>query len=118
VAEFKHGQDGDCVVGIGMCHGEQYGDLDGTYLVGDWISGRIWGLGRNSGKSDWAMQELLHTQLQLTCGGEDEKGDLYVANATSQYGAYKDPFSNPPGSVWRVVAADKVPAGAKTAPVR
>jgi len=58
------------------------------------------------------------TQLQLSCGGEDENGDLYVANATSQYGAYKDPFTNPPGSVWRVVSADKVPAGAKTAPVK
>jgi glucose/arabinose dehydrogenase len=118
VAEFKHGQDGDCVVGIGVCHGAQYGELDGTYLVGDWISGRVWGLARSSGGSDWTMQELLHTQLQLTCGGEDENGDLYVANATSQYGAWKDPFSNPPGSLWRVVTAAKVPAGAKTAPLR
>jgi glucose/arabinose dehydrogenase len=118
VAEFKDGQDGDCVVGIGICHGAQYSDLDGTYLVGDWISGRIWGLARSGGNNNWSMQELLHTQLQLTCGGEDEKGDLYVANATSQYGAWKDPFTNPPGSVWRVVAADKVPAGAKTAPLR
>jgi len=116
VAEYKHGQDWDCVIGIGVCRSDAYGALNGTYLVGDWISGRVWGLKRTSGDA-WAMQQLLKTQLQITCGGEDEKGNIYVANATSQYGAYKDPFSNPAGSVWQVVLADKVPSGAKTAPV-
>jgi hypothetical protein len=63
-----------------------------------------------------AMQELLNTSLNLTAGGEDEAGNLYVCNATSQYGTW-NPFQNPPGSVWKLVAADKVPSGAKTAPV-
>ena len=112
----KHGQDGDCVVGN---RGVPRKSL--TPIEGDLPGGRLGfrprlGLNAVAGES-WAMQELLNTQLQLTCGGEDEKGNLYVANATSQYGAYKDPFSNPPGSVWRVVLASKVPNGAKTAPL-
>jgi glucose/arabinose dehydrogenase len=116
IAEFQHGKEGDCGIGIGIYRGKEYPDLDGTYLVGDWVSGRVWGL-KKDGSGSWAMQELLNTQLQLTCGGEDEDGNIYVANATSQYGAYKDVFTNPPGSVWKVVPAGKVPAGAKTAPL-
>jgi glucose/arabinose dehydrogenase len=116
VAEFKHGQDGDCVVGIGVYRGNAIPELNGTYLVGDWISGRLWALKRDD-SAKWSMRELLNTQLQLTSGGEDEDGNIYVTNATSQYGAYKDPFSNPPGSVWKLVSANKVPAGAKKAPL-
>jgi len=116
VAEYKHGSEGDCVVGIGVYRGKEFPDLDGTYFVGDWVSGRIWGMKKNAADK-WVMQELLNTQLQLTSGGEDEAGNLYAVNATSQYGAYKDVFSNPPGSVWKIVQAGKVPAGAKTAPL-
>jgi len=87
---------------------------DGTYFVGDWGSGRVWGVKRDNGGM-WQMQELLDTSLNLTSGGEGEDGNLYVTNATSQYGAW-NPFESPKGSVWKIVAADKVPGGAKTAP--
>lgn len=116
IAEFKHGQDGDCVVGFGVYRGKSYPELNGVYLVGDWVSGRVWGLQKGSGPK-WQMEELLNTQLQLTGAGEDENGEIYVTNATCQYGAYKDVFTNPPGSVWKIVAAGKVPQGAKTAPL-
>jgi len=116
IAEYKHGQDGDCVVGLGVYRGKSYPELAGTYFVGDWVSGRIWGLQKGS-SAKWNMQELLNTQLQLTGGGEDENGDIFVTNATCQYGAYKDAFTNVPGSVWKIVPAGKVAQGAKTAPL-
>jgi len=116
IAEYQHGKEGDCVIGMGIYRGQDYPELEGTYFVGDWVSGRVWGLQRNdSGK--WVMEELLNTQLQLSSAGEDEAGNIYCSNATSQYGAYKDPFSNASGSIWKIVPAGKVPAGAKTAPL-
>jgi hypothetical protein len=62
------------------------------------------------------MQELLNTSLNLSSGGEDEAGNIYFTNATSQYGAW-NPFDSPRGGVWKLVSADKVPQGAKTAPL-
>jgi glucose/arabinose dehydrogenase len=114
VAEYSHATDGICVAGIGIYRGSEFPSLDGTYFFGDWGSGRLWGLKRDtSGK--WQMQELLHTGLNLASGGEDEAGNLYATNAASQYGTW-NPFDSARGSVWKLVAADKVPAGAKTAP--
>jgi hypothetical protein len=117
VAEYSHATDGICVIGLGVYRGKDYPNLDGTYFVGDWGSGRVWGLKRELGVDggQWQMQELLNTSLNLTSGGEDEAGNLYATNATSQYGAW-NPFDSARGSVWKVVSADKVPDGAKTAP--
>lgn len=115
VAEYNHAADGICVIGLGIYRGAEFPSLDGTYFLGDWGSGRVWGLKRDDA-SKWQMQELLNTSLNLTSGGEDEAGNLYATNATSQYGVW-NPFESPRGSVWKVVAADKVPAGAKLAPL-
>jgi glucose/arabinose dehydrogenase len=114
VAEYSHATDGICVVGLGVYRGTEFPNMDGVYFAGDWGSGRVWGVAKDTAGT-WQMQELLNTSLNLTAGGEDEAGNLYVCNATSQYGAW-NPFDSPRGSVWKLVAADKVPGGAKTAP--
>jgi glucose/arabinose dehydrogenase len=113
IAQYNHATDGICVIGMGVYRGKEFPALDGTYFFGDWGSGRIWGTARDSA-GKWQMQELLNTSLNLTSGGEDEAGNIYVCNAPSQYGTW-NPFQNPRGSVWKLVAADKVPSGAKTA---
>jgi hypothetical protein len=114
VAEYSHATDGICIIGLGVYRGKDYASLDGIYFAGDWGSGRLWGTKRDdAGK--WHMQELLDTSLNFTSGGEDEAGNIYVTNATTQYGAW-NPFESPRGSLWKLVAADKVPDGAKTAP--
>jgi glucose/arabinose dehydrogenase len=115
IAETSHAQGDICVIGLGVYRGREYPGLDGTYFVGDWGSGRVWGLKRDD-RGMWQMQELLNTSLNLTSGGEDEAGNLYVTHATSQYGVW-NPFESEKGAVWKVVAADKVPSRAKTAPV-
>jgi len=114
IAEYAHATDGICIAGLGIYRGSEYPSLDGVYFFGDWGSGRVWGVKRDdSGK--WLMQELLHTALNITSGNSDETGQIFVTNATSQYGAW-NPYESAKGSVWKLVSADKVSTGAKTAP--
>lgn len=116
VAEYSHATDGICVIGCGVYRGSEFPSLDGVYFIGDWGTGRFWGMKRNdAGK--WQLQQLLHTKLRFTSGGEDEQGNLYVTEIASGYGVW-NPFEQARGAVWKVVAADKVPAGATTAPLQ
>ncbi len=114
IAEYAHATDGICIAGLGVYRGSDYPALDGVYFFGDWGSGRVWGVKRDdAGK--WQMQELLHTALNITSGSTDETGQIFVTNAASQYGTW-NPFESAKGSVWKLVSADKVQTGAKTAP--
>jgi glucose/arabinose dehydrogenase len=115
VAEYSHATDGICIIGFGVYRGTSVPGLDGAYLCGDWGSGRIWGVRRDD-DGKWQMQQLLHTGLNLSSGGEDEAGNLYVTNMGSQYGTW-NPYDSTRGSVWKVTSADKIPDGAKTAPL-
>jgi hypothetical protein len=75
---------------------------------------------QKDGAGKWQMQELLDldTPIRPTGGGEDEAGNIYVTHASANYGGPVDPATGEPGAVWKIVAADKVPAGAETAPVQ
>lgn len=92
-----------------------YGGMDGVYLIGDWCSGRVWGLGWDKQNNKWVFQELLETGLQFTAGGNDEEGNVLAVNANNFYLSDQGPLNNPPGSLWRVVPADKVPPNAEVA---
>jgi hypothetical protein len=105
---------GCSVIGMGVAH---YGGLEGAYLVGDWCSGRLWGIGWDKSKSKWVMQELLQAQLQFTGGNVDEDGTVLATNCYCFYTDDKGATANPLGAVWRVLPADKVPPGAETAKV-
>lgn len=96
--------------GLGVAN---YADMTGVYLVGDWCSGRLWGLGWDG--SAWQFEELLQTALQFTAGGYDEDFNVLAVNCECFYLADQGPSLNPPGSVWRVMAADQVPEDAETA---
>jgi glucose/arabinose dehydrogenase len=77
VAEYGH--DAGCSVTGGMMYrGSLFPQLDGTYLFGDYCSGRIWGM-RRSG-DQWITRELLKSRLSISTFGEDEAGELYVAD--------------------------------------
>jgi hypothetical protein len=116
VAEYNHATDGICIIGMGVARNPATPSIDGVYFTGDWGTGRLWGLKRD-GAGKWQLQQLLHTKLNFSAGSNDEKGDVYVTNAASQYGQW-NPWDSARGSVWKVVPADQVPAGAKTAPVQ
>jgi glucose/arabinose dehydrogenase len=98
--------------GLGVAN---YAGLDRAYLVGDWCSGRLWGIQWDGGAKKWQMEEFLQTQLQFTAGTVDEDGTILAANCYCFYLEDKGPTANPPGAVWRIVPADKVPPGAEVA---
>ncbi len=101
---------GCSVEGLGVAN---YAGMNGVYLVGDWCSGRVFGLGWDGAR--WQLEEMLHTSLQFTAGGYDEDGNVLAVNCNCFYTSDRGPTANPPGALWRVVAADKVPAGAEVA---
>ncbi len=116
VAEYMHGRDGCSITGLGVYRGEVFPVLDGIYFASDWCTGKIWGLG-NVEDGDWALQELLDTELLITGSGVDAAGNLYATACECVFSRDYDPRDNPAGTVWRLVAADQVPAGAETAPL-
>ena len=103
---------GCSVQGLGVAN--YLGDAS-IFLTGDWCSGRVFGTAWDGSK--WQMEELLQTNLQFTAGGYDEDGNVLAVNANNFYLADQGPTANPPGELWRVMPADKVPAGAEVAKV-
>ena len=101
---------GCSVMGLGVAN---YGGMNNVYLTGDWCSGRVFGTGWDGDK--WQIQELMQTSLQFTSGNLDEDGTVLAVNCDCFYTDDKGPLANPPGALWRVVPADKVPAGAEVA---
>ena len=119
IAEYSHVDQGNCVIGLGVSRNKEYAKLDGIYFTADWGSGKVWGIQKNAAGA-WQMQELLDldTPLRPTSGGEDAQGNVYLTHATANYGGPVDPYTSERGAVWKVVPADKVPAGAATAPLQ
>jgi len=103
---------GCSIEGLGVAN---YGGMNGVYLVGDWCSGRVFGLGWDAAAGKWQLQEMMQTNLQFTAGGNGEDGYVYAVNCNCFYTADKGPTGNPPGALWRVVPANEVPPGAEVA---
>jgi glucose/arabinose dehydrogenase len=77
VTEYDHGF-GCSITGGYVYRGSTYPRMQGVYFYGDFCSGRIWGLRQVAGA--WQATELLDTNLGISTFGEDEQGNLYVAN--------------------------------------
>lgn len=80
VAEYRHGK-GDCSITGGYVYRGKNAALRGIYLYGDFCSGRIWGLRRNGAR--WETRLLKDTKLSISTFGEDEKGEVYLADYDS-----------------------------------
>ena len=77
VLEYSHSF-GCAVTGGYRYRGQLYPQLDGIYFYSDLCSGTIWGAIRNDGR--WVSQDLLESGLTVTTFGEDEVGELYLAD--------------------------------------
>jgi len=88
VAEYDHSQ-GNSVTGGYVYRGTTIPGLRGTYLYGDFGSGRIWGL--DTTQPSPTPQELLDTSYNIASFGEANDGELYVVNYS--------------GSLYRITAA-------------
>jgi len=70
---------GCTVVGGYVYRGEQYSDLQGQYLFGDYCSGRIWSVDTNQSLTPVVESTLLlESGLRISSFGEDAAGELYV----------------------------------------
>ena len=79
-AEYSHSL-GCSVTGGYVYRGSNYPDMQGVYFYGDYCSGRIWGLKQENG--NWYGQMLLDTTHSISTFGEDEAGNIYLANLSS-----------------------------------
>lgn len=77
VAEYDH-DEGRSITGGFVYRGPVDSDLTGVYLYGDFVNGRIWGLQRQG--DQWETSLLLDTAFGISTFGEDEAGNLYVAD--------------------------------------
>ncbi len=77
ILEFSHST-GCAVTGGYVYRGERFPRLDGTYYYSDWCSGRVWGARQESGV--WVNNELLDTTLAPTTFGENDDGELFLAD--------------------------------------
>lgn len=65
------------VTGGYVYRGTRLPNLVGTYLYGDYVTGKIWGLNGNAADPG-QPRELLETPLQIICFGQDHDQELYV----------------------------------------
>lgn len=83
IATYDHTQ--GCSITGGMVYrGSAFPGLQGTYFFGDFCNGRVWGLRKNG--AGWENTVLLdpgNPPLNITAFGEDEVGNVYVADYAS-----------------------------------
>lgn len=65
-------------------HGDKLPELRGTYIYGDFSTGKIWGARVKDRKLVW-HQELVDTTLQVTGFGLDSHGELLIADHGGGY---------------------------------
>ncbi|MFN7919222.1 MAG: PQQ-dependent sugar dehydrogenase [Bryobacteraceae bacterium] len=97
IRTYAHGPDGEAIIGGFVYRGTRYPALRGTYVYGDFESGRIWGIVKNG--STFTNRLLVVTPYELSVFGEDEQGELYVG----QY------FTND-GNIYRIESLVSLPS--------
>jgi glucose/arabinose dehydrogenase len=76
VAEYSHAL-GCSVTGGYVYRGRHLPKLQGTYVFGDYCSGRIWGLSVDD-KRQATTRRLVSTSINISSFGEGNDGELYV----------------------------------------
>lgn len=81
VAAYTH-DEGCTVIGGFVYRGSDWPALTGTYLYGDYCSGRLWGLNAEAAMGAQATDPvpLLDAGVFLSAFGEDEAGELYAVD--------------------------------------
>ena len=78
VAEYSHAL-GCSITGGYVYRGLAFPSLQGYYLYGDFCSGRLFSL-YNDASLGWTSAQLLDTPYSISTFGEDEHGELYLAD--------------------------------------
>ena len=78
VLTYAHSE-GRSVTGGTVYRGREFPSLYGTYIFGDFQSGRIWGLDADHGEARYAEKQLLSDSgLSVASFLSDLNGELYV----------------------------------------
>ncbi|MCX6031180.1 MAG: PQQ-dependent sugar dehydrogenase [Chloroflexi bacterium] len=80
IVEYDHGL-GCSITGGTVYRGAAFARMRGMYLYADYCSGRIWGLRHDGGA--WRVSQLARAQFNVTTFGEDEAGEVYLADTTN-----------------------------------
>ena len=78
VAEYPRSQGCAAVVGGTVYRGSRFLSLQGIYFYADFCSGHIWGLIKIG--DTWQSRLLYQSPFRISAIGEDEAGNIYVAN--------------------------------------
>jgi uncharacterized protein (TIGR03437 family) len=78
VHEYTRGQGDVSVTGGHVYRGARWPSLRGTYVYGDYATGRIWGIRREGAQFNNRL--LLDRSINISSFGEDEAGEVYVAD--------------------------------------
>jgi glucose/arabinose dehydrogenase len=93
ILEYPHSQ-GCSVTGGYRYRGPSFPNLQGTYLYADYCTGVIWGATDAGGS--WTSTPLLSSFLSISSFGEDEHGELYVADRVANVGGVYRVVDNSP----------------------
>lgn len=90
VTDYEHREGGCSITGGYVYRGDVFPQMVGIYFYADYCSGYLWGLQNANGA--WQSELLLRTNAQVSSFGEDDAGELYLADLGS-------------GTVYRLVHA-------------
>lgn len=76
---YPHQNDDCSITGGYVYRGSKLNDLMGSYIYGDFCSGRIWSFNAQTKKNTL----LIDTEMAISSFGQNEQGDLYVLDHTS-----------------------------------
>ena len=77
VAEYPNPEEGRSVIGGYVYRGQAIPELQGVYVFGDFVSGRIWGLFPDGG-GGYERRLLIDSGLRISSFAEGADGALYV----------------------------------------
>jgi glucose/arabinose dehydrogenase len=79
VLEYSHAGGACSITGGYRYRGARFPRMSGIYFYGDYCTGTIFGATQQADGS-WTSQTLLSTHLAISTFGEDQNGELYVAD--------------------------------------
>ncbi len=74
---MEYGHDQGCSITGGYVYRGEMPEWQGIYLYGDFCSGTVWGLLRNT-EDDWVSKQLFQTQTRISSFGVDNNGEIYL----------------------------------------
>jgi len=74
IAQYNH--DKGCSIIGGYVYRGSMTEWNGTYLYGDYCTGKVWGVIRSGEK--WQNKLLFQTNFQITSFGQDANGEIYL----------------------------------------